>query len=409
VVSEDGKRIFENFLSLGILRGFQFVIPLVTLPYLVRTIGIDNFGLVNFALSLGAYFGAIIQFGFGITATREIARHRTDEIQLGKIYSATVCATVLLALASAFLFFLIVLSFEKLNSQLCLYLFTLAFIVCQNLFPVWLFQGLEKMKYISFLMLGANLFYLISLLYFVKEQDDYLLVPLLSAISSFVSLMAAFFLINTKFNIKFITPDRREVINIYKKGYHAFISQFAPTLYNNSAIFILGIFTNNSTVGLYASATKLIDAVVSLAYVLSNAFLPYLSRNINKHKIFQRIMLTSGAVLTLVIFFMAECIVNFLFGADNFEVAFYIQWLAISVFLVFSIMTYGTNYLMLIGEDRIVRNIALYTSMISFGFALIVIPLWSIWGAIATLVGARAAMASIQFWFYVKHKNKFKY
>jgi PST family polysaccharide transporter len=141
----------SNFASLTVLRGFQFLIPLITLPYLVRTIGIENFGLVNFALSLGLYFGAIIQFGFGITATREIARYRDDPVRLTQIYSATLSATMILAVISAVLFTFIVLSVEKFNTHLNLYLFTLAFIVFQSLFPIWFFQGMEKMKYITFL------------------------------------------------------------------------------------------------------------------------------------------------------------------------------------------------------------------------------------------------------------------
>lgn len=58
--TENKKRLISNFMSLSVLRGFQFIIPLITLPCLVRTIGIENFGLVKFAISLNLYFGAIL-------------------------------------------------------------------------------------------------------------------------------------------------------------------------------------------------------------------------------------------------------------------------------------------------------------------------------------------------------------
>lgn len=403
--TENKKRLFANFLSLSVLRGFQFVIPLITLPYLVRSIGIEKFGLINFALSLGLYFGAIIQFGFGITATREIARHRDDPVKLAQIYSTTLTASILLALVSAALFSLLVLSFDKFNSYLNLYLFTLAFVVFQSLFPIWFFQGVEKMKYITFLSLGTSSMFLISLFAFVKKEEDFIIVPLLNAVASFITFMIAIMLIKKQFKLNFIRPNIQEIKSIYQSGHHAFISQLAPNLYNNSAVFLLGLFTNNTLVGLYTAATKVIDAVISFSYILSNTFLPYLSRNLQKHKVFQKIMLPLGLALTIATFIMAEWIATLLFSADNLEVATYIKRLAISILMLFIVMTYGANFLMLIGKDRVVKNITLYTSLVFFVIALIIIPIFGIWGAIATLVGARFAMAVFHFRFYIKYKH----
>ncbi|KAA0875738.1 oligosaccharide flippase family protein [Nitrincola tapanii] len=403
--TENKRRLISNFFSLSVLRGFQFLIPLITLPYLIRTIGIENFGLVNFALSLGLYFGAIIQFGFGVTATREIARNRDKKAKLEQIYSATLSASILLAGVAAVLFTLIVISFEKFSSNLDLYLFTLAFVVFQSLFPVWFFQGMEKMKYITFLTLGSSGLFLISLFVFIKQESDFVLVPLLQAFLALLIFILAIVLVKKEFKVNFKMPKLQEVKSIYQSGHHAFVSQLAPNLYNNSTVFLLGLFTNNTLVGLYTAATKVIDAVISFAYIISNTFLPYLSRNLQKHKVFQKIMLVSGLFLTVTTFVAAEWITTFLFSADNLEIATYIQWLAICIFLIFIIMTYGTNYLMLVGKEKIVKNIALYTSLIFFGVALLIIPFWGIWGGIFTLVGARFIMAIFQFGFYHKYKH----
>ena len=403
--TDNKKRLISNFFSLIVLRGFQFLLPLVTLPYLVRTIGIENFGLVNFALSLGMYFGAIIQFGFGITATREIARHRDDPVKLAQIYSATLTASMFLALVSAMLFTAIVLSFEIFYKHLDLYLFTLAFIVFQSLFPIWFFQGMEKMKYITFLTLGTSAMFLISLFLFVKQQDDFVLVPLLNAVAALITLIISITLIKKQFKVKITKPSGQEITYLLKEGRHAFVAQLSPNLYNNSAVFLLGLFTNNTIVGLYTAATKVIGAVASLGVILSNTFLPYFARNIQNHHLFQKLMLTTGLTLTVTTFVLAGWITELLFSVDNIEVATYIQWTAISILLLFSLKTYGDNFLMLVGKDKIVKNIALYTSLAFFGIALLIIPLWGIWGAIATLVGARFTMAIFQFSFYLKYKH----
>src|SRR5690606_23935451 len=125
---------------------------------------------------------------------------------------------------------------------------------------------------------------------------------------------------------------------------------------------------------------------ISFAYILSSTFLPHLSRNLNQHRSFQKIMLSSGAILTLLTFIFAESITKILFRSENIEIAIYIKTLSICIFLVFSILTYGTNFLMLIGKDSIIKNIALYISVTFFFIALITIPPLGIWGAIVVLI-----------------------
>jgi PST family polysaccharide transporter len=403
--TENKKRLVSNFLSLSVLRGFQFLIPLITLPYLVKTIGIENFGLVNFALSLGLYFGAIIQFGFGITATREIARNRDNHQKLEQIYSSTLSASVIIAMVSAVLFTLIVFSFNKFNNYLNLYLFTFAFIVFQSLFPIWFFQGMERMKYITYLTFISNLGFLVGLFVFVKQDGDFYLVPLLQAISSLTIFIAALVLISRDFRVNFSRPKMQEIKTILKEGRHASISQLAPNLYNNSAVFLLGIFTNNSIVGLYTAATKVIDAVISFGYILSNTFLPYLSRDLTRHKFFQAIMLGSGLVLTVATFLFSEWITKFLFSAENLEVSIYIEWLSLTIFFVFMFLTFNTNYLMLIGEDRVAKNISLYVSLAAFLWTIAFIYSLNLVGAVISMLLARLALAVISFYFYKRLMN----
>ena len=403
--TENKKRLFSNFMSLSVLRGFQFLIPLITLPYLVRTIGIENFGLVNFALSLGLYFGAIIQFGFGITATRETARHRDDPNKLAKIYSVTLSASVILALISAIFFSLIVISVEKFNAYLSLYLFTLAFVVFQSLFPIWFFQGMEKMKYITFLSLGMSLIYLVSLFLFIKHEEDFFLVPLLQAIAAMIMFVLAIVVIHKQFKISFKTPQWVEIKIAYQEGRHAFIVQLAPNLYNNSAVFLLGLFTNNTVVGLYTAATKVIEALKSFGMILTSTFLPYLSRTLNKHNAFIYLMVTSGALLTIFAIVFSGFIVNLLYGESNSIVSQYILLLSPWILLIFTRNALGVNYLMLTGYEKEYKNIILYSSITSFLMALILIPYFEIMGAIASVNIAALLMAAFTINKYLKVKN----
>jgi O-antigen/teichoic acid export membrane protein len=403
--TEDKKQLLGNFVSLSVLRGFDFLIPLITLPYLVRVIGMEYFGLINFALSLALYFGAIIQYGFGVTATREIARNRGNPEALAKTYSATLSTTLLLSLVSAIAFTFLVLTIDKFNEYLVIYFFAIAFTVMKSLFPIWFFQGMERMKFIVYLTLIARFLFLICLFIFVTQEDDFYLVLLLNALTAFISFVAALWLIKYRFKVGFLPPKISDIKRLLSEGRHAFITQLAPNLYNNSSAFLLGLFTNNTVVGYYTAAIKVIEALMSMGVILTNTFLPYLSRNIKNHSVFFKVMSVSGGFFTIFSIVFSDQITVILFGSDNLVISNYISLLSLWIFFIFFRDAIGVNYLMLMGYERVYRNIILYISLISFFFALILVPMFEIYGAISIILGSSFLMAMFTYSYYRKIKK----
>jgi len=404
--SKNTKVLITNFFSLSILKGFEFLIPLITLPYLVRTLGIENFGLVNFALAFAMYFGAIIQYGFRITATKKIALKRDNLTEVSEIFSTVISASVILSLVCSIIFLFIVFAVDIFNQHFQLYFFTLLFLVFQNLFPIWFFQGMEKMKFIAFINFSNKLFYLLALFYFVKDHDDYNLVPLLSAVSALISLVIAFIVIKRHFHIQFKRPKTYKIKRLLIEGRHAFIGQLAPNLYNNSSLFLLGLFTNNVIVGQYTAAIRVIEAIMSACNILTSTFLPFLVRNIDKHQYFARLMLLLGVTLSVGCFFSAELIVQLLYSFEGKSVSTTIAYLSPRILFIFIVNTYGVNYLMIMGHERIYKNIVLYSSIISFFIACLVIPIFSLHGAVGVLLGASFLMSILCYLNFLKYKQE---
>ncbi|ASS97999.1 MULTISPECIES: oligosaccharide flippase family protein [Geobacillus] len=83
----DKKRLFENFLSLATLQGLNYILPLLTLPYLVRVLGPDNYGLVAFAQSFIQFFIILVDYGFNLSATNQIAIYRDNKKKELKVFS----------------------------------------------------------------------------------------------------------------------------------------------------------------------------------------------------------------------------------------------------------------------------------------------------------------------------------
>jgi PST family polysaccharide transporter len=403
--TEDKKRLMSNFFSLSVLRGFQFLIPLITLPYIVRTIGIENFGLLSFAMSLGVYFQSFIQYGFSVTATREIARNREDIQKVSQIFYKTFLASLFLTIFSFLIYLIILFSFEKFNQHFELYLLVFAVISSQSLFPIWFFQGMEKMKFITFFHLTTSIVFLLLLVPLVKTVDDFIFIPLLQSVIALIMLGLSFFVIHKKFGIEYTCINIQQIKQTLIHGKDVFISSFFLNLYTNTPMFLLGMVANNTTVGLFAAAVKLIDAAGSIAYVFSNTFLPYLSRGLSKHLFFQKIMISVGLLIMIFTILFADYIVTVMYGEGKELVAFYLQLLSIGVPLIFIQLTYGTNYLNLIGKDDLVRKIVVNVSILSLLYSVLLIYIFSVWGAIFTLVFTRVLLSSSYFLSYLKAKK----
>lgn len=401
-MSTDKTRLARNFASLLILRGSEFAIPLITIPYILRTVGVANYGLISFGLAFALYFGSVVQYGFGVTATRDIARLRDCQNEIQRQFSVTFTASSLLALVAIVLAIVIVFSIPQLRNQATLHMLSLVQVVFQSIFPIWFFQGMERMAYITNLSFVAKLFYLTGLFLFVKTPDDYVIVPMLNAASAVLIFFCSLVIISRKFGIKLEWSSFNSVSEVLRKGRYAFINQLAPNLYNNSTTFLLGLVAAPYAVGVYSAATKVVDAVTSLAYIVSNTFLPFLSRSIKHHGLFKKIMLALGVLGTALLYITAEFIGRILHPEGGAEIAELLKYGSPSILAIFTMLTFGTNYLMLRSREATAARVTLYTSLLFFILALYLVPAYGIIGCLLTLVGARVAMAIV---FYINYKR----
>ncbi|WP_151801044.1 oligosaccharide flippase family protein, partial [Acinetobacter bereziniae] len=147
--TEEKKRFIRNFFSLATLQGLNYILPLLTLPYLVRVLGAEKFGILAFSTAIIGYFIVLVDYGFNFTATREISLNRDNNEKLNEIFNSVMIIKFILFLISLIIMTFLIVFFEKFNVDPWLYYLTFGTVFGQILFPVWFFQGIEQMKYIT--------------------------------------------------------------------------------------------------------------------------------------------------------------------------------------------------------------------------------------------------------------------
>jgi PST family polysaccharide transporter len=392
--AEEKKRLASNIFSLGVLQVANYILPLLTLPYLVRVLGPEYFGLLAFATATIMYFMLITDYGFNLSATRQISIHRDDQNQVNEIFSSVMMIKTALMVVSFGLMSLLVFSFEKFGQHWEVYFITFGMVIGQTLFPVWLFQGMERMKYITYLNIGAKAFFTVCIFIFVQEQADYLLVPLLTAMGFIVAGIWSLYLVKKEFNVSFFWQSTATLKFQLVEGWHVFFSSMGISLYTISTTFILGLFTNNAVVGYFAVADKIVQAVKGLYAPVSQAIYPLISKKLHDDKqsglafIYKTTWIVGIGmfVISLLLFLLAEPIVYLLLGLQYKQSVLLLQIMAFLPFIVALSNMFGVQTMLNLGYKQAFSRILVAAAILGVGLSLVLVPVYEGLGTAVTLL-----------------------
>lgn len=312
------KRLFENFVSLSVLRAANYLLPLITLPYLVRVLGAEMFGLVMFAYAFNQYFVIFTDFGFNLSATPAVSRSRDNPKELSEIFwSVTIIKTGFLITGFIILSGLVYV-FDKFRSDYLLYLLSYGFVIGQSLFPVWFFQGMERMKFVTALNITAKLIFTLLLFVVIREPSDYIYYPIINSLGILVASIISIYLVIYKFKVKFIVPKPSVMIFRLRESSHFFVSRAAVAFYTNSNTFIVGLVLGNVAAGFYAAAEKIFIAITALYTPLVDSLYPFMSKRkeIKTYKKIFAVASLGNLALCLLVYLFSSQIVFLIFGSD---------------------------------------------------------------------------------------------
>jgi len=363
--TKDKKRLLENFLSLTVLQGANYILPLITLPYLVRVLGPEKFGLIMFAQAFIQYFVILTDYGFNLSATREISIHRDNKDKVSEIFSSVMIIKFFLLILSFIIMTIIVFSFEKFRKDWLIYYLTFGIVFGQVLFPVWFFQGMEKMKYITFLNITAKLIFTLSIFIFIRGVADYIYVPLINSLGFILAGFLSIYIIFKNFGINFKLPDKKALKYHIKDSSQFFLSRISLSIYTSTNTFVLGLFTNTKMVGYYSIAEKMYTAVQQLFHPLVNTLYPYVAykKNVFLYKKIFKLVLLISFFSVIILFFISDKIITLIFGQgldlsiDVFKI------LLIALLCVVPSILLGYPFLAALGYSRYANYSVIFGSL----------------------------------------------
>lgn len=402
---KDARVLLENFISLSTLQLFGMVLPLLTLPYILRTVGFEKYGIIIFASSLISYFQSLTDYSFGVTAVRDVTIFKNNPNKLNIIYSKVITVKAIFLILSLFLISIIVFLNPSFYEYKLIYGLSMFQLVGTTLFPEWFFQGIEKMRYITYLNLGVKVFFTICIFIFIHNEEDFWIYPLLQSGGLIGAGLIGQFLLIYKYKLKLVLLPRKAITNTIKSNFPIFINQFLPNLYNNTSTFLLGIFSTASSVGLYNAISIVIKLTRTLLNVLSRTFYPFLNRRKDAFKSYKNMMLIISLILVVGSILSSPLIFWYLdINYDNAYIVLFILALGILGYTLYDI--FGLNFFIIRRADKLVMYNTIYSSILGFITAFPLIYFFDIVGAALNLTLSRFLMGGLLYYKWTKFKDK---
>ncbi len=378
-------RLVKNTAALFIVQISGYAAPLLILPYLSRVLTVEHFGLIMFATSFNWYFITLVEYGFNLTATRRIAIYSDDPAKVSRIFSSVMAAKAFLTVLGFIMMLAVVIATPKLRPNLVLFCISYLAVVGDLLFPLWLFQGLQKMEHVVWRDLLAKLISVSMIFALVHRDSDYLWAAGVQAGSMLVAGLLGLCSVPFLTSARFVAPSVQEAFTALREGWPVFLSMAALSLSSSTNIFILGLRSGPVDVGYYMAPYRLVVAVRMLVSPVVTALYPHISHMAfssreNAIAFLRKYALILAApffAASVVLFAGASPIIRIIYGPKYITAIALMRIMAFSPFLLALQHAYSTFYMLAFGYEKEWSRVVLQGAALNF---IVLLPLiYLIW------------------------------
>lgn len=366
----NNKKIIENYFFMTILQVLNSFFYLLIYPYLIRTLGVDNYGLFVFATSIATYFTFFVNFGFDLPATKELAVNVEDKSKISEILSCIFSAKIYLLFISIIVFSSLLLIIPLFKENWLIFTLCFSQVITLIVFPQWYFQAIQKMRIVTYIQLGIKMLSLPLILIYVNSASDLVLYVSIVSCSSVLGGFIAAAIVLWKHNVKIQMYGYTKVKSWFIKAFPFFLSTSAGVIKEQSISIIIGVFFGMKEVAIYDLASKIVIVPRTIFMSINAAIFPKLIKNIQAHtikKIIKIETLLSASVIAFILIF-GKFVVQ-LMGGDTMLEAYplavllsvtVMTWLVVGGYISFVFIPQNKYYNVTINQMIALSSFVLY-------------------------------------------------
>ena len=415
------KDIIRNSFYLYLIQGLNYLLPLLTLPFLIVKLSTDSFGKYSFAFAFSQFLILFVDFGFNLTATKKIAENAENHELIKRTFWNILGIKFVFFIGAGLVTFLLTLTIDQLFYYRTGIWISLITVFGTVLFPIWWFQGLNKMKLLSVINASSKLLTFPFIFVFVKDRDDANIAIFLQSSSMLLAGIFSIIYIFKKYKHYFkgqlLTGNQSDYIAEIKTSWPIFLSNSAISLYTNSLTIMLGLFSTPYSVGLFGAMERVVRVVCfGVLGPISQACFPLLARlkqtDFTKAKrIFRTILLSIMIIMSFVFisfYILEDLFVQYFFKGYNDAEQLLLLLFMTMIFPIALGGICGQLGLLALGDDGHKKQFAkiyIYVGLLSIPISITSIYYFDVHGAVYSMMSVE--MTIFIFLFYLVKKNRF--
>lgn len=406
------RSLRNNIGFMGLSQAANYVLPLVTLPYVTRMVGPSNYGLAEFATVSMLYFSALVTYGFIFTGTRKVAQLGEQYQRISTVFSVVQQAKILLLLLSSLLFLALILWVPQYHNEIWLMLFAYPFVIGWALYPDFLFQGRQDLGVIAMLNFGIKSLGAILIFALIHGPEDYYWIVGINSITQVGASLVSLLYAHKRYPwLRFSWQPLRLVKAYLVSGVYMFASLFFTRIFIFGSILFLGFLLPAKELGIYAAALKLITVGQSFLFTpLGSSLYPHLAKELKEspkkylhdRRRFQNYMIALSAFAAVVTIFSRDFIIDLLFGEPYQEAGPLLAIMApVFVFTALSHFSLKQGLMVLKADKENWRSVFI-TGVLSIAFNYVLIEWQGLYGAAWAKLGLEVILAGLGIYYFRK-------
>lgn len=372
----NNKKVMENYFFMTVLQILNMCFYLLIYPFLIRTLGQEGYGLYAYAASMVFLFVTFVNFGFDLPAAQQVALHSNDKQVLRSVLSCVQTAKIYIEMIAVLCFAVVMLINPIMGNAPCVFWITFLQTLTFILFPQWYYQGLQKMKMVTYIQFGFRLLSLPFIFIFIKSPQDVWVFALITSLASVLGGITAWLMIRYCDGIKIYWASIPAVKRAYLEAVPFCGSNIIGVAKEQGMILMAGSFLGMADVAIYDLANKIMLIPRTIFSKLNDALYPKMvvrsDKETNRRVLLYEVVLGIGAMLCVALF---GPLAVYVLGGEQMMSSYGVTvilsftilcWLVVGVFLQFYFVPAGYtrhilyNQIVAMSSCFIVAGVGLY-------------------------------------------------